>query len=108
MDIIRGNIRLRHSWQAILKKSEKIIQGFLAGVTGKVVPAISLYNFSQYTLPKMGEPAMREPSGGLQPPARPARNAYIQMENKSGKIKEVKLWVNTRIRAAVTTVKKRC
>ena len=51
---------------------------------------------------------MREPSGGLQPPARPARNAYIQMENKSGKIKEVKLWVNTRIRAAVTTVKKRC
>ena len=51
---------------------------------------------------------MREPSGGLQPPARPARNAYIQMENKSGKIKEVKLWVNTRIRAAVTTVRKRC
>lgn len=87
MDLIRGNIRLRHSWQAILKKSEKSYRGFLAGVTGKVVPAISLYNFSQYTLPKMGEPAMREPSGGLQPPARPARNAYIQMENKSGKIK---------------------
>ena len=103
MDFIRGNIRLRHSWQAILKKSEKIIQGFFGGSN-----AISLYNFSQYTLPKMGEPAMREPSGGLQPPARPARNAYIQMENKSGKIKEVKLWVNTRIRAAVTTVKKRC
>ena len=80
----------------------------MAGVTGKVAPALTLYNFSQYTLPKMGEPAMREPSGGLQPPARPARNAYIQMENKSGKIKEVKLWVNTRIRAAVTTVRKRC
>lgn len=28
MDLIRGNIRLRHSRQAILKKSEKIIQGF--------------------------------------------------------------------------------
>ena len=27
MDLIRGTIRLRHSWQAILKKSEKIIQG---------------------------------------------------------------------------------
>ena len=88
MDFIRGNIRLRHSWQAILKKVGKNHTGvFLAGVTGKVVPAISLYNFSQYTLPKMGEPAMREPSGGLQPPARPARNAYIQMETKSGKIK---------------------
>ena len=31
MDLVRGNIRLRHSWQAILKKSEKIIQGFFGG-----------------------------------------------------------------------------
>lgn len=56
----------------------------MAGVTGKVVPAISLYNFSQYTLPMIGrtcdEGAVKRTAAVCQ-----ASNATLkQMENKSG------------------------
>lgn len=56
MKIKSGRGHLRYRRRDNFKKSVKVIQGLLAGVTGKVAPALTLYNFSQYNPPDaMGE-----------------------------------------------------